>query len=247
MKMSNEITAPVLDIAALQECANEAAMKAARQEINDFYNGYNSPFRKAVHEYLEKNTPSVNFDLPNLVEEIQKSLISEIEKFESTTAIKNCVAAIRKSITKLNLENDGTIKLSSVLEEMEYEIDVKNGEYIEAEVSEPDPSYGWRDLELTIHKEDEEKEFKVTLHEDNEYKNGQLIHTDRYILLGLPYSRYNSEKAKVKIHDTPDVEIELPIFHGLADNHVLMTIARLVMYRTPIIIDCESYRTDDSY
>lgn len=245
--MPNEITAPVLDMAELQECANQAAMKAARQEIDNFYNGYGSPFRKAVHEYLEKNTPSVNFDLPNLVEEIQKSLISEIEKFESTTAIKNCVAAIRKSITRLNLENDGTIKLSSVLEEMEREIDTKNGEYIEAEVGEPDPSYGWRDLEITIHKEDEEKNFKVTLHNDNKYENGEIINTDRYIVLSMPYSRYNSEKARVKIHDTPDVEIELPIFHGLADNHVLMTIARLVMYKTPIIIDCEDYRTNDNY
>lgn len=245
--MPNEITAPILDISALQECANESAMKAARQEINDFYNGFNSPFRKAVREYLEKNTPSISFDLPNLVEEIQKSLISEIENFENTTTIKKCCAEIRKRITRLNLEEDGTIKLSSVLKEMEHEIDTEYGEYIESEVSEPDPTYGWRELELTIHKENEEKTFKVTLHNENTYENGKIVLTDRYIALSLPYSRYDSEKAKVKINDGPECEIELPIFHGLASNHILMTIARLVMYKTPIIIDCEDYRTNNGY
>lgn len=41
--MNNGIVTQVLDIAKLQEVANQAAMESAIKEIKDYYGGYNSP------------------------------------------------------------------------------------------------------------------------------------------------------------------------------------------------------------
>lgn len=242
--MANEIVAPVLNIAELQEVANKAAMDAAKSAINSFYNGYNSPFKKAVEEYLENNVPSIHFELPNLMEEVQKALLGEIERFSNETNIKNCVAALRKGLTRLPLEEDGSIKLSSVFEEMEYEIDTENGDYIEAEVSEAEEPYRWMDVNICIHKGDDEKNIQMTLHRNEKYIDGEFVDSGTTVLLSMPYSRYDSKTAKIKIKDH-DAEIEMPIFHGLADNYVLMTIAKLVMYKTPIVVDCKDYRTNN--
>ena len=44
---------PVIDTEVLQEKVNQAAMKGALSTIEDFYTGYNSPFKKAIKEDLE--------------------------------------------------------------------------------------------------------------------------------------------------------------------------------------------------
>lgn len=239
--MNNGIVTPVLDVVKLQEVANEAAMHAATKEIEDYYNGYNSPFRKQVQEYLKQNVPSPKIEIPNIVEEVQKSLVGEVEKIAKELSIKNCIGALRKGITHLPLEDDGSIKLSRVFDEMEKEIDIKNGEWIEAEVKEDGfATAKWLKVILTIKKEDcEEKRLEFTLY-DNDFDDE---HPNTKKVLSMPYHIDRWQNAKIKIKDGEGLEIEMPMFHGLADNPILLTIAKLVMYRTPVVVDKRYYHS----
>ena len=239
--MNNGIVTPVLDVAKLQEIANEAAMEAATKEIKDYYGGYSSPFRKQIQQYFKENVPSPKIEIPNIVEEIQKSLVGEVEKIAKEMSIKNCISALRKGITHLPLEDDGSIKLSKVFDEMERDIDIENGEWIEAEVK--DDGYGstkWLDVILTIKKENcDEKLVEFTLHENDTDKE----HPNTNIVLSMPRHMDKWENANIKVKCDNGTEIEMPIFHGLADSPILLTIAKLVMYRTPVVVDTRYYHT----
>ena len=240
-KMNDGIVTPVLDVAKLQEIANEAAMEAATKEIKDYYGGYSSPFRKQIQQYLKESVPSPKIEIPNIVEEIQKSLVGEVEKIAKEMSIKNCISALRKGITHLPLEDDGSIKLSKVFDEMKRDIDIENGEWIEADVKEDGfGTFKWLKVILTIKKEDcEEKRLEFTLHDnDNDDK-----HPNTKIVLSMPYHIDRWENAKIKIKDNEGLEIEMPMFHGLANDPILLTIAKLVMYRTPVVVDTRYYHT----
>lgn len=239
--MNNGIVAPVLDIEKLQQVANEAAMHTAIKEIEDYYNGYNSPFRKQVQEYLKQNVPSPEIEIPNIVEEVQKSIVGEVEKIAKELSIKNCISTLRKGITHLPLEDDGSIKLSKVFDEMERDIDIENGEWIEADVKEDGFfTSKWLKVILTIKKENcEEKILEFILHDNNNDDK----HPNTKIVLSMPYHMNKWENAKIKIKDNEGLEIEMPMFHGLANDPVLLTIAKLVMYRTPVVVDTRYYHT----
>lgn len=240
--MNNGIVTPVLDIEKLQQVANEAAMHAAIKEIEDYYNGYNSPFRKQVQEYLKQNVPSPEIEIPNIVEEVQKSIVGEVEKIAKELSIKNCIQALRKGITHLPLEDDGSIKLSKVFNEMQKEIDPENGEWIEASVKEDGfCTSRWLDVILTIKKENcDEKVLKFTLHEI--YTGGGKSSGTMQVL-SMPCHIERYENANIKLKTDEGFEIEMPIFHGLADDPILLTIAKLVMYRTPVVVDTRYYHS----
>lgn len=61
MQTDFKITAPVLDMNVIQKAAQDAAMKAALEEVKDYYLGYNSPYRKQLKEYMAK--PRSSFKL----------------------------------------------------------------------------------------------------------------------------------------------------------------------------------------
>ena len=237
--MNNGIVTPVLDIAKLQEVANQAAMESAIKEIKDYYGGYCSPFRKQIQDYLKENVPSPKIEIPNIVEEVQNSIVGEVEKIAKELSIKNCISALRKGITHLPLENDGTIKLSSVFNEMAKNIDTENGEWFEARVKEDSFAFSrWLNVTLTIKKEDcDEKSLEFTLYDndlDKEHPNTKKV-------LSMPYHSDKHENVKVKAKDSEGLEIEIPMFHGLAKDPFLLTIAKLVMYRTPVVVDVKNY------
>lgn len=78
--MLNGIKEPILDLEKLQEVANKAAEEAAISEVKGFFTSYNSPYRKNIEKWLKENVPNTNFQLPNFVETVQKSIINEVEK-----------------------------------------------------------------------------------------------------------------------------------------------------------------------
>lgn len=82
-----KITAPVLDKSIIQKAAQEAATKAALREIEDYYCGFDSPYRKQLREYLQENAPSTRLELPEFSEMLSKSLSAEIENIVN----KKCV------------------------------------------------------------------------------------------------------------------------------------------------------------
>ena len=65
----------------------EAARAGIKKEITEYFTGYSSPFRKQVHEYLQKNIPMASFSLPSYAEIVNKEIIAEIDKMAAQTCI----------------------------------------------------------------------------------------------------------------------------------------------------------------
>ncbi|MFK5281440.1 hypothetical protein ACI3PL_17950, partial [Lacticaseibacillus paracasei] len=64
--MKEEIK-PVLNLEYLQQKANEYATKGVEDAIENFYNGYNSPYKKAIEENLKNKGVDNNFDIPDII------------------------------------------------------------------------------------------------------------------------------------------------------------------------------------
>ena len=107
METDFKITAPVLDMNVIQKAAQDAAMKAALEEVKDYYLGYNSPYRKQLKEYMAKNAPSTCLELPEFSELLSKSLTAEIENFVN----KKCVESFAQEF-----EMDSLILKKKVME-----------------------------------------------------------------------------------------------------------------------------------
>ena len=118
-----KITAPVLDKNIIQKAAQEAATRAALREIEDYYCGFDSPYRKQLREYLQKNAPSTRLELPEFSEMLSKSLSAEIENIVNKKCVESFAQEIRRAFSHLKEESDGTILLSTLAEDMMSHID----------------------------------------------------------------------------------------------------------------------------
>lgn len=239
MENQSNIAAPVLDIAAIQKAANEAATKAAIEAINKYYNGYNSKYMEQVREYLEKNCPFEGIELPNFTEMIQKSLVAEINKTAEVISIGDCVKTIRKGLTnQYDLEEDGTMKISNFFKKLADDIEVETDPESVIEISvEKNKIYDWEEIHVRIEKDGEQKEFEITLFE-NRNKPGT------YYVSSMPYSTKNwTRTAKVKYDD--GMTIEIPVMQEVINNPVLFSIAKMLLNKTPIVIDERNFY--DSY
>lgn len=79
MEKENKIVEPMLDMNEIQKKANEFALKGAIECIKDYYTGYNSPFKKAIEEHLDKSRTSFCFTMPEIMGVINESLSSQID------------------------------------------------------------------------------------------------------------------------------------------------------------------------
>lgn len=233
--MLNGIKEPVLDLEKLQEVANKAAEKAAIDEIESFFTRYNSPFRKKIEDWLKNNIPNEDFQIPNFIETVQKAIVSEVEKNINVISIREAVKSIRNGIMHLPLDNDGSIKLSKVFEEMSSIADTDNGEIFEASLKE-ESLYGWINVDVNVRSENKDFNYSFTLH--------KIRDDEKYTVIMMPSIGRHSRDAVVKTED--GLTIQLPVLQGLSNNPILLTVAKLCMFRTPVIVDTKSfYKSND--
>ncbi|MFV0382270.1 MAG: hypothetical protein ACK5KR_08650 [Breznakia sp.] len=68
-----QIEIPGIDTEVLKKQALESATKGALAEIKDFYEGYNSPYRKGIKKSLDSQSiGNGSFGLPNVIGLIKK-------------------------------------------------------------------------------------------------------------------------------------------------------------------------------
>ena len=237
MENKNDLAAPLLDMAAIQKAANDAATKAAIEAINNYYNGYNSKYMEQVREYLKKNCPFEGFSLPNFTEMIQKSLISEINKTAEVVSIGDCVKSIRKGLTnQYDLEDDGSMKISKLFTNLADDIDVENDPDAVIDVEVKHDDCDWERVNIHIEGENE-KDLEFTLFENRDRRG-------TFHVASMPYNSDNWVRtAKVKYDD--GMIIEVPVMQGTLNNLVLFDIAKLLLNKTPIVIDSRNFY--DSY
>lgn len=223
---------------AIQKVANEAATKAVIEEVNNFYTGYNSPYRKQVKEWLAQNAPSLMLELPEFGELVQQSLKAEIDKIVKTISIENYARAIREDLSHQNLNEDGTLNITELCEaacdyaELDDHYD-DGDDSVDMEITD-DNTYGRKKrVTIKIVRDGDEKEFNFSLypHDNKQEEQWQII--------GMPYATREDGLYydKVRVHTPDKLTIELPGYCGVSDNKLLMAIARCVMFRTPIRIN----------
>lgn len=237
-----KITAPVLDKDIIQKAAQEAATRAALREIEDYYCGFDSPYRKQLREYLHKNAPSTRLELPEFSELLSKSLSAEIENIVNKKCVESFAQEIRKAFSHLKEESDGTILLTTLAEDMMSHIDFADSLYnnsFELEVRDGSCSY-LKDVYVTINEDDEEKKYKFTL-----MSNGS---DGTYRILSMPYTSNDNDlyTANKKITlKTEKCTISFPMFSGVSNDHTLLVLARCIMFDAHIRIN-QDYISKDS-
>lgn len=236
-----KITAPVLDKNIIQKAAQEAATRAALREIEDYYCGFDSPYRKQLREYLQKNAPSTRLELPEFSEMLSKSLSAEIENIVNKKCVESFAQEIRRAFSHLKEESDGTILLSTLAEDMMTYIDFYDSDYDNSfELEVRDGSFNMKDVYVTISEDDEEKKYKFTLMANSS--------DGTYRVLAMPYTSDDNDlyTANKKITlKTENCTVSFPMFSGVSNDHTLLVLARCIMFDARIRID-QDYISKDS-
>lgn len=219
---------PTIDPEVLQEKVNQAAMKGALSTIEEFYSGYNSPFKKAIKEDLESKEIRHTFELPDIIATINDSLTTEIDRIANIAISKSFVPLVKRFLTR----TDDEIKFSDILKQFIESFPNSDRDYFDVSIKRHE-KYSW--LSITVSSED--KRYDLTLHTDyKSEKDGNV----KYIFLGLPYND-NSRNQTMKLTVGDNVTLELPFTKDILKDEFMSYIARLVMSGSLITMDVEDF------
>jgi hypothetical protein len=237
--METTMILPVLDTKKLQDKANEYAMQGAIKTIEEYYSGYNSPFRKIIEEELKKTSIGRgNIELPDIIALINGSLSKEIDMVANTAISKTFVPMVQRFLTRENKE----MKFSEILKDIIDEGDSKEYDDYTVEAVKND-RYGWFDVSLSV----KDKEYKMTFHEDYESKKSHELdkkNVIKYHILSLPDTSYDMRSKQTMKISVDGVSLEMPFTTDVLHDNVMSFIARLVVANTKITMDCYEFSED---
>lgn len=218
---------PKLDLAVLQEKANEFAMKGAIETLKDFYSGYDSPYRKAITEELKKQQMHGSIQLPDIIAILNDSLSKEIDMIANTAISKTFVPMVQQFLTRAEKE----MNFSDILKEF---IEITGAENMDdCSVSIEKSTHGWLDVDISF----EDENYELTFHTDYHTEKEAI---KKYQLLSLPRDgeKY-SQTMKLKVGD--GATLELPYTREILQNKFVSYIAGLVIANTKITMDCDGF------
>jgi hypothetical protein len=228
---------PKLDLKQLQEKAQEAAMKGATKEIEEFYSGFNSPFRKAVQKHLESKTTSIHLELPDIIARINEALSEEVDRIANNSIAETFLPLATEALTRI----DKHVKFSEILNEFVKSChnDFKD-EWTRPDLSvNEDEKYHWLNIKIsyTDYKEVTQN-YTFTLHKNHDELG--------YRLLSLPFTLNASslnytKKMKLK---NGEGSIEMPFTRGSLKDEFTAYMARLVICESEIEMDCDFFDED---
>jgi hypothetical protein len=228
--MEQQSFLPVLDNEALQKKANEYAMKGATQAFEDFYCGYNSPYKKAISADLENKDISYHFELPDIIARINDSLTQEIDKIANEALSKSFIPLVNRFLKR----QEKNIKFSDILKEFVNSKYSPDRDEVSCDIREH-AEHNWLDVLLT-HKDEK---YKFTLHLVS--KKGD---PKKYKSLSLPYDKGDSGRMmKLKVENAT---LELPFTSDILKDNFMSFMANLILSDSEITIDEEDF-DDESF
>lgn len=236
--MNTPTILPELDLNVLQAKANEYAMKGALKSIEEYYSGYDSPFRKAIEDELKTKELGYGINLPDIIGILNTSLSKEIDNIANAAIAQTYIPHINKFLTRAKPE----MMFSEVLKEFiatEYDIKISDCEIYVDEHKE----YKWLNVEMQLG----DKEYKFTLHTDHSQKKDDLI--KKYQFLGLPDESTFTTKMfgggkRVMTLKMDGAILELPFMADILKDKVTSFIATLIIAKTKITIDTREFSED---
>ena len=223
---------PELDLAVLQQKATEYAMKGAIKEIEDYYSGYDSPFRKQIKEELKSKATSIHLELPDILGLINQSLSIEIDRIANNCIAESFMPMAANALTRVDKE----IKFSTILEEFisACKSDFKDGYNPVVRVDE-DRSYGWLNVSLSFKDySDNEIKYEFTLHKEEK----------KYQLLSLPRTKEPYNYTKVIKLSNGEGSIEVPFTRDALKDEFTSYLARIIICKSNIEMDCDDFDSD---
>ena len=225
--METNINIPVLDSAILQEKTNESAMKGAIKCIEDYYNGFDSPFKDALKKHMNEKVISPCFDLPDIIATINDSLSNEIDKIANAAVAKTFIPLITRLLTK----EDKEIKFSDILKKFISIHSSDDATDFSLSLGE-EQQYKW--IGMTI--KSAENHYELTLY-TYKLEIGKEI---KYQILTLPRDRSrNTQLMKLTVENA---ELEMPFTKDVLQDEFIAYIARLVISNSIITMDCDDFQ-----
>ncbi len=231
---------PVLDTDKLQQKANEAAHKGALSAIEEFYTGYNSPYKKAITENLVNKGVDTAMEIPDIIGVLNEAISKEIDMIANIAVSKTFVPMVKNFLTRADAE----MKLSDILKE-----------FIEATEYEDDDDHDKDDYSLEIKKDDGSFIHVVVSDGKMSYDIGFYIKTkkDDPIKVGTIYTlprltnqadKYASITRTMKISLDGGATLELPFTPKVLEDNFMSFIARLIIAETKVTIDVDEFKDD---
>ncbi|HEY4326129.1 MAG TPA: hypothetical protein VGN20_19220 [Mucilaginibacter sp.] len=219
-----------IDKILLEEKSREFATKGALKAIEEYYTGYDSPYKKAISENLSKNTiDSYSFKLPDIIALVNEHLTIEIDKIANTAVAKTFIPLVAQLLTRQAKEANFSDILKKFIETAGY--DSKEIDNFSVNIKK-EAKWGW--LSITI--EDDKREYSFTLHEEHDSKKtGNL----KYQLLSLP-SCEKTDNRMMRLQ-LEGASLELPFTRDILRDNFVTYLAGYVISDTIITIDTDEF------
>lgn len=226
----NEQILPTLDLEVLRKKAQEAAMNGAMSEIRDFYEGYNSPYRKKIKEHLESmQIDSYKIQLPEIIGLINDSLSAEITALANKSVSETLLPMVKKFLAKAPKQMKFSEFLKEIIE------DTHNGDMEEYDCDcEKNHQHGWWNVNIRYKR----NEYSLTFHEDFDSKKTNP--GKYYRILSLPYN--NSERTMSLSYDGADIRV--PFSYGVLQDDIISLVAKCIIAETKFEFDVTQFEED---
>lgn len=230
--MDNIQILPQIDMAKLQEKANEFAMIGATETLKEFYTGYNSPYKKALEENLNnKGVGNASVTIPDIIGVLNDAISTQIHQIANAAIAQSWLPTIKEFLTRI----EGEVRLSEILQVfINDNYGIKPGDCT-LDLNE-DKKHGWVTMDISAR----EKSYSFTLHLDEKSRKEKL---KRYCILSLPNLLNNRRNDLLKM-TVEDAVIEMPFTQMAMNDSFNNYIARLVISRTIIILDCDDFSSE---
>lgn len=234
-EIAGTMIVPSIDMSKVQEYANQYAMEGMRKALENFYTGYDSPFRKAVLEHFNEQVPSFQLDLPGIMAMLNEALSTMCDNIVNKAIATSYIPLINDLLTQTKKE----ICVSDIVKkfiEVYSDGDEWDGDNFSVTI-EKDGKFDWYNLHLESY--EYEVKLDVSLHTlYNCNKDGKSL----YHILCLPYEeRYRNKfgcmKCTVEVEQGKNATLEMPYGYGILCSPFIRYVACLVMFDTSIVLD----------
>src|SRR5574343_213624 len=234
-----------IDQEKINQKAKEAAEKAILQEVEEYYNGYNSPFRKKIREELSEQKSNFLLQIPDLSVIISQKINNEIDKI----AANFVGSTVLNDLTEILVRAKKELKLSEILKVfVEYAIN-ENGDLdsddFECNIEDAKDKYFFG-----IILKAGDIEFKIRCHkkEITEEINGKkftVMNVKMKDSRGSTLFNFgHSSKEELKINHADGHTISVPFDRYIADDNFGKYIYKLMLCNSIIEFDTNDFNED---
>lgn len=243
------IILPVINSEQLQQKANEYAQKGAEKVLEEFYTGYDSPYKKAIKENLNNKGLDSSFNIPDIIGVLNDKFSQEVDQIANQAVAKSFLPMIKSFL----LREESEIKFSDILKKFiettnfDHNDDLDSDDYTVEKAEGRHLMQSLNDSFFEYHISNGKVGYELRFYRKEKGKENEKIE-----IMSLPYmlesnGKYRGgyeSKQTMKISLDGGATLELPFTKGILEDEFISFIARLVIGQNNIIFDTEHFDED---